>query len=174
MKGDLFCIYFCYNGERAATALHVTSTDRMLLGTVGGQLLLFDDQTITTTPVWRDSLGRPVSAIGSAGDTLAVAAGRTVTLLTAEEVTVLRELPEDITALTLTLPVSVRAVGQRGGLYLCRFPDPARLLYHTNGKIFTLQCHEDLLAVGTERGELLLLPLEETISLTQGRIPPLP
>jgi hypothetical protein len=148
------------------TALQATADDSLLLGTVEGQVQLFDEMALLTTTLWQHPDRRAVTELASsptAPGMAAAAAGQSVILIDQDREVLTLEFQEPVTALTF-LPDGTALVvaGRSGGLHHVGLQSgQRRLLYRSPAPMRTVAWTKDLLVAGNEAGQLLIVPIPE-------------
>lgn len=147
-------------GKGTLPALHTDTGGAVWLGTANGQLLTFDEQTLLATLIWTHPQGLPVQAVTSAGSTLALAAGQSVTLVRGSHAAQQPDLPEVASSLALKPDETKLLIGGiKGGLYLLDLEQhTSTLIYRAGARIRALRWVGELIVAGTDQGQLLIFP----------------
>ena len=145
------------------TTLHARADDSLLLGTIDGQLQLFDETALLTTTLWQHPDRRAVTELASsptAPGMTAAAAGQSVTLIDHDRAVLTLDYQEAVCALAFSPDGTALVVaGRSGGLHHVELQSgQRRLLHRSPTPLRTVAWTKDLLVAGNEAGQLLIVP----------------
>jgi len=148
------------------TALHVTAEDALLLGTVDGQLNLFDEAALLPMALWQHPERRAVTGLASSPTTpgmTAAVTGQSVTLIDQDRAVLTLEFQELVSALSFSPDgMALVVAGRSGGLHHIELQSgQRRLLHRSPAPLRAVAWTQTLLVAGNETGQLLIVPNPE-------------